>query len=113
MHLQLAARVILQIAPLLIVDLDCDKQKKAENAFDVFKHRDDTHDMKLHEAFKEIFAACLSMVAIDDSSNEMSLKVFIFTLTYLCVSISSRRALFALATYLSLLPHLQTEHASR
>ena len=67
--MQLVAMMILQIAPLLIVDLDCDKQKKSENAFDVFKHQDDTHDMKLHEAFKELFAVCLTMVAIDVSGH--------------------------------------------
>ena len=65
------------LAPLLIVDLDCDKQKKAENAFDVFKHQDDTHDMKLHEAFKEIFAACLTMVAIDDTDVFKSIHIYL------------------------------------
>ena len=62
------------LAPLLIVDLDCDKQKKAENAFDVFKHQDDTHDMNLHEAFKEICAVWLTMVATGISS-EMRTKL--------------------------------------
>ena len=89
-----AARVILQFAPLLIVDLDCDKPEKSWKCI----WRIQTPGWHAwHEIARSIQRNICSM--LDNGCHwwqkQMSLKVFIFTLIYLCVSISSRRALFA------------------